>query len=131
MNAEWYITNTIQKHILAYVGVIGYNIFVLKYENAPAHVAEPEMRYFQYTDNELIKVVAIDFPCKSYRTFIMGHLKTTHRLPESSSWVNCGLTTCCPGRTKHNSIYPRLFHKHTHYNNELEEDTRSIKIMFF
>lgn len=47
MNADWYLLNIIEEHVLPYVGFIGYDRFVLMQDNARPHVARTVYQYFE------------------------------------------------------------------------------------
>lgn len=57
MNADWYISNIIEEHVLPYVGFIGYDRFVFMQDNARAHVARTVLQYL-----EEVGIVSLDWP---------------------------------------------------------------------
>lgn len=57
MDADWYLRNIIEEHVLPYIGFIGYDRFVLMQDNARPHVAGAVLQYF-----EQVGIASLDWP---------------------------------------------------------------------
>jgi hypothetical protein len=60
MNADRYISNIIEEHVVPYVGFIGYERFVFMHDNARAHAARTVRQYL-----EVVGIVSLDWPARS------------------------------------------------------------------
>lgn len=69
MNADWYIRNIIEEHVLPYAGFIGYDNFVLMHDNARAHAARTVIQYLQD-----VGIEALDWPPMSPDANPIEHL---------------------------------------------------------
>lgn len=72
MNADLYIRDILEEHVVPYAGFIGYDRFVLMHDNARAHAAEPVIQYLQD-----VGIESLDWPPLSPDANPIEHLWDT------------------------------------------------------